>query len=353
MPSQSKTHLEGTEQWVNNALLRHLLAVMAEHGFAAQRLCQGLGIHPQEIEQAGTYSSYQQARQLIVRCQRVLPSPLLGMWVGQKQTLLSMGVAGVAVLAAKDWVSALRVAIQFPHQVGSLLRYSLESRDKTLIFRATPSVRDKEIESFSVSKSFVGVLRTAHLIGGVGGFKVRQAYISNDDAALHQELERLFDCPLQYRPETNEITIELMHKAQVLPTHDPLVFNHSLYLLEQQEQKLRQKRGFSAEVENAIRTLWLTHGHETGYAPSAEEVAQTLCMGSRTLRRKLALCNSSFQAVLEQHRKAKALELLSAASAPSLRTIAQQTGYQDERSLRRAFIRWMGVPPGQFRKEMN
>jgi AraC-like DNA-binding protein len=82
---------------------------------------------------------------------------------------------------------------------------------------------------------------------------------------------------------------------------------------------------------------------------SAEAVAQSLGMHRRTLNRRLAKEGTAFHEILDNVRFAIASELLRDSNA-KIPTIAEATAYSDPPSFVRAFKRWSGLSPGEWRK---
>ena len=80
---------------------------------------------------------------------------------------------------------------------------------------------------------------------------------------------------------------------------------------------------------------------------SANELASQLNLSARTLRRRLAESNTSFQQVRQQALNARAKRLLSQDHLAG--EVAEELDYADERSFRRAFIRWNKISPSEFR----
>ena len=80
---------------------------------------------------------------------------------------------------------------------------------------------------------------------------------------------------------------------------------------------------------------------------SANELASQLNLSSRTFRRRLAESNTSFQQVRQKALNARAKRLLS--QDHLVGEVAEKLDYSDERSFRRAFIRWNKISPSKFR----
>ena len=80
---------------------------------------------------------------------------------------------------------------------------------------------------------------------------------------------------------------------------------------------------------------------------SADELALQLNVSARTLRRRLAESNTSFQQVRQRALNERAKRLLSRDLLAG--EVAEELDYSDERSFRRAFIRWNRISPSKYR----
>jgi AraC-like DNA-binding protein len=83
--------------------------------------------------------------------------------------------------------------------------------------------------------------------------------------------------------------------------------------------------------------------------PGVEEVASELHMSARTLKRKLQQLGTSYQIILSDLRKALAVEYLTQTDM-TVDDIAIQLGYSDASNFARAFRRWTGKSPSDYRR---
>jgi AraC-like DNA-binding protein len=83
--------------------------------------------------------------------------------------------------------------------------------------------------------------------------------------------------------------------------------------------------------------------------PRIDTVARAIGIGVRTLQRRLAEAGASYERVLTRARFGTAAHLLETTDATVL-DIALDVGYSDHAHFTRAFRRWTGVPPREFRK---
>ena len=74
-------------------------------------------------------------------------------------------------------------------------------------------------------------------------------------------------------------------------------------------------------------------------------------MSTRTLQRRLQEEGVSFQQLLERTRRELALQYLGQPQL-TLFEIACMLGFADPSNFFRAFKRWFGLPPGQYREQV-
>ena len=111
----------------------------------------------------------------------------------------------------------------------------------------------------------------------------------------------------------------------------------------QSQLKLRQ----SSDLIGNVRLQLLG---SLGLAASLEEVAVQLAMSPRSLRRKLEREHTTFRGIVEDERKLLAERLLQSTTM-KLDEMALQLGYADTASFTRAFRRWFGHSPGEYRSQ--
>jgi AraC-like DNA-binding protein len=84
--------------------------------------------------------------------------------------------------------------------------------------------------------------------------------------------------------------------------------------------------------------------------PDFAELARSLGMSASTLHRRLADEDSNFQMIKDQIRRERAQALLRQGDL-SVMAIAEELGFAEPSAFHRAFRKWTGRAPGQFRKE--
>lgn len=83
--------------------------------------------------------------------------------------------------------------------------------------------------------------------------------------------------------------------------------------------------------------------------PTSEGLAQALCVSPSTFRRRLAEGGQTYQAIKDQVRQEMATVWLADASI-TYADIAERLGFADVSSFYKAFRKWSGTNPGQYRR---
>lgn len=99
-------------------------------------------------------------------------------------------------------------------------------------------------------------------------------------------------------------------------------------------------------VEERVRALVY---RQLGDRPiSQEQIARSLGMSSRTLRRHLAACSTSFQDLVDDCRLRQAAHEFRVRRNVSIAQTALRLGYSEHSTFTRAFARWCGMAPQSF-----
>jgi AraC-like DNA-binding protein len=83
-------------------------------------------------------------------------------------------------------------------------------------------------------------------------------------------------------------------------------------------------------------------------APTVEQIAAELGTSARSLHRQLAAEGTTYQRVLDRLRRDQAIRAVG--DGEPFKAIAAAVGFADPRAFRRAFKRWTGATPQQFRQ---
>ena len=159
----------------------------------------------------------------------------------------------------------------------------------------------------------------------------------------HEELRALARGRMVFDAPVNRIQYPAKFLDVPLPGRDPYLSRLATAQLDSQLASLNTAREGDL-LEQVRRRIDARLGHD----PSIEGVARDLDVSPRTLRRRLDAHDASFQDLLEQARRERAIEYL-VGTNEAIGRVSAMVGYRDPSNFRRAFRRWTGLAPATYR----
>ena len=154
--------------------------------------------------------------------------------------------------------------------------------------------------------------------------------------------EAHFGCPAKLDARENAIVFGEAELDRPFLTHNPDLFATIAPQLEIELRQARASKAIREQVKGILKPLL------AGRRPGIEDVARELGLSSRTLQRRLAEDDATFQQLLQEARRELARHYLLHSSL-ELNETAYLLGYEDSHSFFRAFHDWEGDSPGEWR----
>lgn len=149
-----------------------------------------------------------------------------------------------------------------------------------------------------------------------------------------------YQSPVRFGAAANRVVLSEADLLLPLPTHNPALEKFHAQFASQYLTRLDNKK-ISRMVGELIAHKLL------GWEPRREDIARLLCLGDRTLRRRLEEEGTSFQKILDETRRDLAQQYF-AQQRYSVGEIAYMLGFADQGTLFRACRRWFDVSPKQY-----
>ena len=159
------------------------------------------------------------------------------------------------------------------------------------------------------------------------------------------EYERVFQCPVEF--DNNQF--RLYFEPEILDYRSPYAEPELLSMHMQsadQHMEILEKRDLIIEVRNQVGALLETCDI------SLESISRQLDMSPRQLRHQLNLAGTSLQKIINQYRKSLSRQLLSQTDE-TISEIVYLTGFSEPSTFYRAFKRWEGMTPIEYRHINN
>ena len=322
--------------------LGRLVERMHEEGLDTGALSREAGVDLRALQQPDARLPLSACLRILDHAERQGVLPRLGMEVARELDLRNQGFLGYAVLASADLGEALDIVVRYLRTRTRLLtvRHFIEGEQVVVQFQ----------EGLPLGAQFVwlmdGVFSAIFHIGEQM-FRVRpprevEVRLPGSEAAHHELLREHTEASLRFDSGFAQVRFPQSWLSLEVTTADPSLMKLAAEQCEQELQRCRQGNLLLEQVRE------LTEQY-LGEPQPMEVVAEALHMTPRTLRRRLSALGTTHQQILEQLRRATALDLLQDTDR-SVEEIADSLGYRDPSNFGRAFRRWTGMSPRAWRK---
>ena len=320
-----------------------LLDLLTQSGFDAEALLQKHGLSLDGMTGAAVL---EQSTELAIVADAIelMQDPLLGVKVGSQVTFTSYGTLAMLLMTSDTIFDAARASLQFQslsllfshmsmHVDNDVVEMRYVFPELPLPLKEFTADRDL-IGCFVFLKEFIEKLPDITVSAGTARSAPSEQHIKTYQSYLPFPIE--FDQPYNWiRLPKTVLSVRNKHG-------NPLA--HKLYRSEAYEM-MRKFYPDSSDVVSQIKHI--IDGYYANY-PSFTELAKMFQTSERTLRRKLVDVNTSYRDILDEHRKNRALSMLAVNDLP-VEKLAEQLGYSESASFLRAFKRWTGLTPKQYK----
>lgn len=314
----------------------------AEYGLSAAECLTGTGITERDLADENTeiwaHQEFDVIRNIVAR---IGDRPGLGIEVGRHSTLGRTGVIGFMLLAGPTFRDAVERTIPFLALSPTHVRFSLDTDADHAYVIASDSELPADIRPFIVERDLAGLaiaLRGGQIDLAPSSFETA---LEPSRAVLLGKEWGLGTESVHAGRRGHRLVIPLSTLDLRLPQADA----NTARIFESQCHEILGRRLARVGVTGQVRSRLL---HDPTEWPSMHTVADQLHIDPRTLRRSLTREGTSFRALLDQVRRARAIELLT--QDVPVAEIAVQLGYAETANFTHSFKRWEGVAPSYFRK---
>jgi AraC-like DNA-binding protein len=157
------------------------------------------------------------------------------------------------------------------------------------------------------------------------------------------EHSRVFRCPVRFGCAANELVVENDFIERLVPLADARLYRILKQHVERILAELPGDDDWLSAVRNAIAAAMLEGD------PKRMRVARRLAISTRTLERRLNEHGVVYRQLVDDTRRVFAMEYLNDRNQ-SLTEIAFLLGYSEVSAFHRAFRRWTGSTPSEYRE---
>ena len=264
--------------------------------------------------------------------------PAFGLKVAREYKHTTFHALGYGVSASSSLKEAFERIERFSHVVSDAVEYRLDRYEEEYHFFIEPTI-EVPVESIdALVAMYLQLCRS--LIGR--SFTPLMVELRRPRPDVVDVFERSWRAPLAFGAEQTRLIVDRRSFDTLLDSGNPELARLSDVMSSQYLARI-ERHNLDAQVRKV-----LTRRRLQDRDPSPEKVAELLNMSARTLQRKLKVSGTSFKDILNETRHAFAVAYLSVPQY-SVNEITQWLGFSCTGSFTRAFRRWTGLAPTDWR----
>ena len=334
--------LAGSDQSLSAAYVDSVLPdLLAHYRLSRKTVLAQAGIAESSFDRPEQLLPLVDVLRLFLVIMQASEDPGLGFEIGRRVRPRSYQVLGYVILASSDLGQAIDRLIRFESLSGKL--------GETRIARGEDQIRlewlcplSGEPARYLVEAAITGWVAFIRplLAEPLAPSAVCFRHAAPSDVARYEEY---FQAPVHFNAAFDGVLMAPELLSAPLDTADPGLAG----MMEREARELLADFDVNSNLASAVRAE--IYRQLAGGEPSLESVAQALGLTGRALSKRLTAQSLRFPDMLDSLRKTLA-ELYMQDQSLSLTDIALLLGFSESSSFSRAFRRWRGVSPNQYRR---
>tara|TARA_R110002110_G_scaffold415561_2_gene650956 strand:- start:187685 stop:188719 length:1035 start_codon:yes stop_codon:yes gene_type:complete len=331
---------------LTQAVLESLRSLQVD---APERLLGEVGIASELLNKPENRIPFEQQQALWALAVECADSANFGLHFARSIQPTSFGLVGFMAMNCRTIGECFAAMVKYQFLAGQGGEFSLAADDKhaALIYTPVnpmhPVTQQRVVAMLAASVSFGRWLvgdalqpQSVHFAHAASGRAVGARDVD--------EYTEFFGAPVSF----GEADSRVVYAPEVLELQVPNASEELLQLLSGRANRLLQS--LSGQSGIAARIALLLASQLNNRVPDKALIATQLGMSERTMQRRLRDEGTSYQSILDRSRHYLARELLLNTRLP-LSDIAAQLGFAEPSAFYRAFRKWQGATPGQFRQQ--
>jgi AraC-like DNA-binding protein len=333
MPDQATT-LGTTTKLIDCAL--------RDYGVDTQSIYEDAGLMVDSATSPGTRYPFAKMQVMWRLAVQRSGDPCFGLSVADHMRPQLLHGLGFVWLSSDTLLDALKRLVRYQRLISTVADISLEQTDGSVKLVTNVLRPADELEPASIDAA-VGVFLRMCRMAVCGPFNPDRVSLVRARPPCADRFEQLFQAPIQFGARQNVLYFNAESLRRPLPGADP-------QLLRANDQVIIDylARFDSAILSMKVRSLLIDLLPDG--KPSQQGIAASLKLSVRTLQRTLQAEGTSFKQLLDETRKELAAQYI---RDPHRRIgeITYLLGFSEPSNFTRAFRRWTGVAPNEYREQ--
>lgn len=287
-----------------------------------------------------------QQLQMINNAISLADSPELGLQLGKETHITAFGPMAYLIFSSPDLFSSLKILEEFLPRRAPFVAFKAWCDHQELSCQFMINVDCEHDQRRLMQECFAVLIQAIVEAISDGEILPGRLELSHEQPTYSHIYSRYLHYPVTFGCELNRFVLP----AKYARTRNVAIEIDS-YILAQRiaDQIIEQKALTDQNTVEQVKRLVITR---LPYTCSASDIARDLFITTKTLARRLKREGSTFQRVKDTVLAELARRYL-AEGEISVEAIAMLLGYSEAAAFRRAFKRWQGVSPLEFREALQ
>ncbi len=263
--------------------------------------------------------------------------------VGASMRCDEYGAVGLAWKAAPSLLGSFSRVARYARLWSSVVQYELQETERgTLFIEHRDGARCLGMR-LSIEADLASGVSLSRQVTRVE-FAPIEVYFKHPQPKTLQHHEAYFGCPVHFGAAYDAMLLSRDALAEPTQLGDQGITQFLLSHLDRELADIKDEASLEVRTKDAIARA-LSEG-----LPKMADIARGLGLSARSFHRRLAAYGLSFQGLTEETRREIALGMLQDENY-ALAEIAFLTGFSEQSAFTRAFKRWTGQTPANYRRE--
>ncbi|MDB4076636.1 AraC family transcriptional regulator [Porticoccaceae bacterium] len=324
----------------SGTLVRLAYKGLVNLGVDADEVLRRSGLDPAELYQANLRTKFSGQPRFWKAAVELSGDPCIGLHLGEEMPVYKGQILEYLFLSSQTFGDGLRRVLNYQRLISDALHGQITETPSPCL---TSYFSEHQHATSHLAEAMVlGLIKGFQAVTD-GTFKPEKIVFNHPPNTDIAEYQRIFQCPVEF----NAKSFQLFFPASMLSYRslyaEPELLNLHIQAADQHLAVLQQQ-DLMTEVRSQLGAL-LESGETT-----LGNVANRLGVTPRHLRHQLDLAGTSFQRLLNDYRHRLARRLLSQTDE-GISEIVYLTGFSEPSTFYRAFRRWEGTTPIEYRQQ--
>ena len=316
-----------------------VLEIAKDYGFNQEQVLENAALPQDLMTSSSGYITPWDYMLLHISTAQLSCQQSIGMELGLRMRPTAHGFLGYALLSCNNLREAMQLSLRFMRirqQQIDAQYVSLGDYDAVILEGRHDF---GPVRHFFLEGMLIGVAKSAQYLANDGDLDIELwlDYPEPDYFARYQD-----QLPtLKFNQPDARLMLSSADLDRPLRMADPITSAQAISECERELARLADSPALVREVKHILEA-------SLEAPPALEDIATSLCMSARSLKRKLASHDSNYQQLLNDLRFKRAKQLLEA-DEQNIQQVGLAIGYNEPASFTRAFKKWSGTSPKDWK----